>query len=74
MPLAIAAGLKRIAFVTAAPGLGKLTVEDLVPTVNGRELQSRPFESMPAARNWLSGLQAANNVKGVREDPTIAVS
>ncbi|MDQ6722442.1 MAG: hypothetical protein M3003_16845 [Candidatus Dormibacteraeota bacterium] len=54
MPLAIAAGLKRIAFVTAATGLGKLTVEDLVPMVDRHGLQSRIFESMSAARNWVS--------------------
>ncbi len=61
MPLAVAAGLKRIAFVTAAAGLGKLTVEDLVPMVNGHGLESRTFDSMPSARNWLSGLQAAHD-------------
>ena len=54
MPLAVEAGLKRIAFVTAATGLGKLTVEDLVPMVSGDRLQSRTFDSMAAARKWVS--------------------
>jgi hypothetical protein len=60
MPLAIAAGLKRIAFVTAASGLGKLTVEDLVPMVDGHGLQSRTFDSMASARNWVSGASVSH--------------
>jgi hypothetical protein len=58
MPLAIAEGLKRIAFVTAATGLGKMTVEDLVPMGNDQGLQSRTFASMTAARTWVSEAQA----------------
>jgi hypothetical protein len=54
MPLAIEAGLKRIAFVTAATGLGKLTVEDVAELVNDHGLQSRTFDSMAAARKWVS--------------------
>ena len=53
-PLAIDAGLKRIAFVTAASGLGKLTVEDVSVLVNDDRLQSRTFSSMAAARQWVS--------------------
>jgi hypothetical protein len=58
MPLALAGGLKRIAFVTAATGLGKMTVEDLVPMCNDQGLQSRTFASMRAARTWVSEAQA----------------
>jgi len=54
LPMAIDAGLKRIAVVTAATGLGKLTVEDVVGLVDDLGLQSRNFESMAAARKWLS--------------------
>lgn len=54
LPLAVGAGLKRLAFVTAATGLGKLTVEDLVPMVDGHGLRSRVFDSMAAAREWVS--------------------
>lgn len=53
MPLAIEAGLKRIAFVTAASGLGKLTIEDVSGLVNDDGLQSRTFSSMAAARQWV---------------------
>jgi hypothetical protein len=54
MPLAIDAGLKRIAFVTAATGLGKLTVEDVSGLVSHNGLQSRTFDSMTAARAWVA--------------------
>lgn len=54
MPLARQAGLKRLAFVTAASGLGKLTIEDVSGLVNHNELQSRTFQSVSAARQWVS--------------------
>lgn len=54
MPMAIEAGLKRIAFVTAAAGLGKLTIEDVSGLVNEDGLQSRTFDSMAAARQWVA--------------------
>jgi hypothetical protein len=54
MPLAIDAGLKRIAFVTAPTGLGKLTIEDVSGLVNNDRLQSRTFDSMAAARQWVA--------------------
>lgn len=54
MPLALQAGLKRIAFVTAPSGLGKLTVEDVAAAVPSLGLQSHVFDSMAAARKWIS--------------------
>jgi len=54
LPLAIGAGLKRLAFVTAATGLGKLNVEDVAGLVDQHGLQSRTFDSMAAARQWVS--------------------
>ena len=58
MPLARLAGLKRLAFVTAPSGLGKLTIEDVSGLVNHNELQSRTFQSMSAARQWVSEASA----------------
>jgi hypothetical protein len=55
MPPAIKAGLKRIAFVTSATGLGRLNIEDIVELVNDHGLQSHTFGSMEAARKWVSG-------------------
>ncbi len=59
MPLAIQAGLKRLAFVTAATGLGKLTIEDIAGLVDDHGgLHSRTFDSMAAARQWVSEVAA----------------
>lgn len=54
LPQAVGAGLKRIAFVTAPTGLGKLTVEDVAGLIDGDRLQSGTFDSMAAARKWVS--------------------
>jgi hypothetical protein len=54
LPLAISTGLKRIAVITAAVGLGKLTVEDVVGLVDDRGLQSRTFKSVEAGLKWAS--------------------
>lgn len=54
MPRAVHAGLKRLAFVTAPTGLGKMTIEDVSGLVDENGLQSRTFDSMSAARQWVS--------------------
>jgi hypothetical protein len=59
MPLAQQAGLKRLAFVTAPTGLGKVTIEDVSGLVDHNELQSRTFDSMAAARQWVSEASTA---------------
>ncbi len=59
MPLAIRAGLRRIAFVTAATGLGKLTIEDVSLLVDQDGLQSRTFDSIAAARQWVAEVPAS---------------
>ena len=55
LPLAIEAGLERVAFVTAPSGLGRLNVEDVVGLVDDHGLQSRCFASVAAAREWVAG-------------------
>jgi hypothetical protein len=59
MPLAIDAGLKRIAFVTATSGLGKLNIEDVAGLLDAGRLQSGTFDSMAAARKWVSQVPAS---------------
>ncbi|MEP6752697.1 MAG: hypothetical protein ABI959_08115 [Candidatus Dormiibacterota bacterium] len=54
LPLAIEAGLKRIAVVIATEGLGKLTVEDVVGLTDDQGLVSRTFESVDAAWRWIA--------------------
>jgi hypothetical protein len=56
LPLAIEAGLKRIAVVIAPSGLGKATVEDVVGLTEDQGLQSRSFESLAAGRTWASSM------------------
>lgn len=54
MPRALQAGLQRLAFVTAPAGLGRMTVQDLSGLVDVSGLQSRTFESISAARQWVA--------------------
>jgi hypothetical protein len=54
LPLAKQAGLKRIGFVTAETGLGKLCVEDVAAMCADGGLGSRTFASMEAARKFVS--------------------
>jgi len=58
MPLAVRAGLKRVAFVTALSGLGKLTIEDVSGLYDEAGLQSHTFDSLAAARHWVSEVAA----------------
>jgi hypothetical protein len=59
MALALQAGLRRLAFVTAGTGLGRLTIEDVVGLVDHHGLESRTFSSLDAARQWVSEVAAA---------------
>lgn len=68
LPLAMAAGLKRLAFVTAATGLGKLTIEDVSGLVGENGLESRTFDSMAAARQWISRARVRDASMAPRAD------
>ena len=59
MPLALRAGLKRLAFVTAGTGLGRLTIEDVVDLIHHQGLESRTFSSLDAARHWVGEVALA---------------
>ena len=54
VPLLVAAGVKRFALVTAASGLGKLTVEDVIDMVDNRGLLMRGFATVDSAQTWLA--------------------
>jgi len=54
LPLAIEAGLKRIAVVIATTGLGRLTVEEVVGLTDDQGLVSRTFDSADAAWRWIA--------------------
>lgn len=57
-PLASAAGLKRLAYVTAPTGLGRMNVEDLSKSLDENGLESCTFHSIDAAREWLNEILA----------------
>jgi hypothetical protein len=54
MPLLVAAGLQRFALVTAASGLGKATVEDVIAMVDNRGLLMQGFATLEEAQQWLA--------------------
>jgi hypothetical protein len=57
LPQAVAAGLKRMAMVTAEAGLGKVILEEAISEVDDPGLSIRPFNSVTSAMTWaLTGL------------------
>lgn len=57
LPGAIAAGLKRMAMVTAEAGLSKVIIEEAVKEIDNHGLSMRKFDSVAAATVWAqSGL------------------
>ena len=57
LPQAVAAGLKRMAIVTAAAGLAKLAFDDAATDMDSHGLSMRTFNSVQAATVWAqSGL------------------
>ena len=57
LPQAVAAGLKRMAVVTAGTGMAKVIMEDVSRHVDHHGLEMRTFDSVTAATTWaLSGL------------------
>jgi hypothetical protein len=57
IPLLVEAGLQRFALVTAASGLGKVTVEDVIDLVDNRGLLMRGFGSLDEAQEWLGAAE-----------------
>jgi hypothetical protein len=57
LPQVVAAGLKRMAIVTAPTGLAKVMYEDAAADMDGQGFSMRLFDSVPAATVWAqSGL------------------
>jgi hypothetical protein len=58
LPQAVAAGLKRMAVVTAPTGLSKMAYEDAATAMDSHGLSMRTFDSVAAATTWaLTGLK-----------------
>jgi hypothetical protein len=60
LPLALEAGLKRISFVIAETGLGRLTVQDVANLCADHGLHSRTFPTMEAARKFVSEVPSSS--------------
>jgi hypothetical protein len=57
LPQAVAAGLKRMAIVTASAGLGKMAYDDAATAMDSHGLSMRTFGSVDRATTWaLTGL------------------
>lgn len=58
LPQAVAAGLQRMAIVTATAGLGKMAYDDAATAMDSHGLSMRTFDSVAAATTWaLTGLK-----------------
>jgi len=55
LPQAVEAGIKRIAVVVPARGLGKLATEAIISKFGKTAFETRMFESLPDALKWASG-------------------
>jgi hypothetical protein len=58
LPQAVAAGLRRMAIVTATAGIGKMAYDDAAADMDNHGLSMRTFDSVAAATTWaLTGLR-----------------
>lgn len=58
LPQAVAAGLKRMAIVTATAGLGKMAYDDAAKDIDSHGISMRTFDSVATATTWaLTGLK-----------------
>jgi hypothetical protein len=55
VPLAVAAGIKRIAVVVAHQGLGKIATEEIIGRFGETEFLTRTFEAVADAQKWVAG-------------------
>jgi hypothetical protein len=55
VPLAVAAGIKRIAVVLAPYGLGKIATEETISRIGKTKFAMRTFESLTEATKWVGG-------------------
>ena len=54
LPMAVEAGIQRIAVVVAPRGLGKVASEAIISKFGKTAFETRMFESLPDALKWLS--------------------
>jgi hypothetical protein len=54
VPMAVAAGLKRIAVVVAKQGLGRIASEEILSEIGDAKFATRTFTSLDDARKWVA--------------------
>ena len=60
VPMAVAAGLTRIAVVVAHSGLGKIASEEIFAQIGAATFATCTFDSLPAAMSWAGGEAGLN--------------
>jgi hypothetical protein len=55
-PMAVAAGLKRIAVVVAHRGLGKIATEEILSQMGTKTFATRSFTTVSEATEWAAGI------------------
>ena len=53
-PMAVEAGLRRIAVVLAPQGMGRFASEEILSRIGNRDFATRTFESVPDALEWIA--------------------
>jgi hypothetical protein len=64
VPMAVAAGLTRIAVVMAHSGLGKIASEEILAQIGDAKFATRTFDSLPAAMSWAGSAQDVSAAPG----------
>jgi hypothetical protein len=55
MPLAVAAGIERIAVVVAQRGLGRIATEEVIGKFGATDFVTRTFDTLDEANAWIAG-------------------
>jgi hypothetical protein len=53
-PMAVQAGLRRIAVVLAPQGLGRFASQEILSHIGNRDFVTRTFDSVPEALEWIA--------------------
>ena len=62
VPMAVAAGLNRIAVVVAHSGLGKIATEEILSRIGDAKFATRTFESLGDAMSWVGGQEKVTTI------------
>lgn len=69
VPVAVAAGLRRIAVLVARQGLGKIASEEIIGKFGKTAFTTRMFDSVAEAESWAAGDQGGVTGRAVPVSP-----